>query len=452
MRQTFVIHNATIVNEGRSFVGYIVVEDDHIAAVAEGCLPHAQYSDVEQIDASGCYLLPGIIDGHVHFREPGLTAKADFGSESRAAASGGVTSVLDMPNTLPETTTTEALELKKQLAQEKCIVNYGFFFGASKQNADCLADLPTDQIAGIKLFFGSSTGNMQIEDLPIQEKVFKNSPIGIVAHCEDSSVIRHNMAQFQALYGDDPDVRFHADIRSAESCYKSTQQAIALARRYQKPLHVAHISTANELSLFTPDDSLVSAEACVPHLMFSSDDYARLGSRIKCNPSIKTSHDREALRKALSNGLIRTIATDHAPHTIVDKRGGAKVAKSGMPTLQFSLVSMLELVSKQVLSIERMVELMCHNPARLYGIMQRGFLRVGQKADMVLVRPDTCWTVTPNKIWSKCNWSPFEGHTFHWRVERTFCNGASVYRHDTQTFLSGESQSLVFDHSSLNHQ
>jgi len=421
------IKGGTLVNEGRVFSGSILIEDSLIARVyTEPHTPEASYDEV--IDASGCFILPGVIDDHVHFREPGLTAKADIESESRAAAAGGVTTYFDMPNTVPQTTTLEALEEKFALAAQKSHVNYAFFFGATNDNVELFPQLDAHRIPGIKLFMGSSTGNMLVDRREALETIFASSKLPIMTHCEDTDIINRNMAEAIRKYGDDPKVTHHPEIRSEEACYESTRLAVELARQHQARLHVAHLTTARELELISPDDPAITAEATVSHLYFYDRDYTALGTRIKCNPAIKTQRDRDTLREALNDGRITVIGTDHAPHLLSQKEGGCVKAASGMPMIQFSLVTMLELVDQGVLSIERLVELMCHNPARLFEVRQRGFLREGYQADIVLVRPETGWTVTKDVIQSKCGWSPMEGHMYLWRVERTLCNGHTVYQ------------------------
>ena len=421
------IKGGTLVNEGRLFEGSILIEDSQIAQIyKEPHTPEASYDEL--IDASGCFVLPGVIDDHVHFREPGLTAKADIESESRAAAAGGVTTYFDMPNTVPQTTTLETLEEKFALAARKSHVNYSFFFGATNDNAGLLSALDVHRIPGVKLFMGSSTGNMLVDRREALETIFASSKLPIMTHCEDTDIINRNMAEAIRKYGDDPKVTHHPEIRSEEACYESTKLAVELARQHQARLHVAHLTTARELELISPEYPVITAEATVSHLYFYDRDYAALGTRIKCNPAIKTLRDRDALREALNDGRITVIGTDHAPHLLSQKEGGCQKAASGMPMIQFSLVTMLELVDQGVLSIERLVELMCHNPARLFEVRQRGFLREGYQADIVLVRPDTGWTVTKDVIQSKCGWSPMEGHMYLWRVERTLCNGHTVYQ------------------------
>ena len=423
---TTLVKGGTIVNEGRTFNGSLVIEDERITRIIEGNhTPEASYDEV--IDASGCFVLPGVIDDHVHFREPGLTEKADMESESRAAAAGGVTTYFDMPNTVPQTTTLEALEEKFALAATKSHVNYSFFFGATNDNASLFPQLDIHRIPGIKLFMGSSTGNMLVDRREALECIFTTAPLPIMAHCEDTDIINRNMAEARQRYGDDPQVTHHPEIRSEEACYESSRLAVELAVKHHARLHIAHLTTAKELDLLSTSPDNITAEATVAHLYFSDRDYQDLGTRIKCNPAIKTEHDREALREALNDGRIAVIGTDHAPHLLSQKEGGCARAASGMPMIQFSLVTMLELVDQGVLSLERLVELMCHNPARLFEVRQRGFIREGYQADIVIVRPDTGWIVTKDCIQSRCGWSPMEGHMYLWRVERTLCNGHTVY-------------------------
>ena len=420
-----IIQGGTIVNENRVFKGTVVIDDDRITDILEEGA--AIREDEVVVDATGCYILPGIIDSHVHFREPGLTAKADMETESRAAAAGGVTSYFDMPNTVPQTTTLEALEEKFRLAAQKSHVNYSFFFGATNDNYELFSQLPADRIPGIKLFMGSSTGNMLVDRDEALDKIFSTARLPLMAHCEDTAIINRNMAHYKQQFGEDPDVRLHPLIRSEEACLASTTKAIELAVMHDARLHVAHVTTAEELSLFAPYTSWITAEATVGHLYFSLTDYQRLGAKIKVNPAIKNFRDCQALRDGLMDGHIATIGTDHAPHLLEQKQGGCAKAASGMPMIQFSLVTMLELVDQGVLTIERLVELMCHNPARLFGVQQRGFLREGYRADITIVRPHAPWTVTADIIESKCRWSPMEGHEYQWRVERTLCNGQTVY-------------------------
>lgn len=419
------IYGGTIVNEGRVLEGSLVIENDVIAEIKEGTeIPCGNYD--KKVDATGLLVLPGVIDSHVHFREPGLTSKADIESESKAAAFGGVTTFFDMPNTVPQTTSLEALDEKFRIAKEKSHVNYSFFFGATNNNADEIEKLDRHIVPGVKLFMGASTGNMLVDKDDSLRKIFSTATMPVMVHCEDTNIINANMAEAKARYGNDPDVTYHPLIRSEEACYKSSSHAVELARTYGTRLHVAHVSTAKELGLFGHDDN-ITAEAVIAHLFFSDEDYARLGTRIKCNPAVKTAHNRSELRKALSSGIISTVGTDHAPHLLKDKEGGCARAASGMPMIQFSLVTMLELVDEGVLTMERLVELMCHNPARIFEVRDRGFLRKGYKADIVLVGRDRQWTVTDDIIRSKCGWSPMEGHRYDWRVVKTICNGRMIY-------------------------
>lgn len=427
------ISGATIVNEDRKTCGSLLIENDRIAEIYEGdATPRGHYD--RKVDAAGCFVLPGVIDDHVHFREPGLTSKADIESESRAAAFGGVTSYFDMPNTIPQTTTLEALDEKLRIAAARSHVNYSFFFGATNDNIHLVRNIDKSRIPGIKLFMGSSTGNMLVDREEALEDIFRHAGMPVMVHCEDTGVINANMAAARAKYGEDPVIGLHPVIRSREACLKSASLAVRLARKYGTRLHVAHVTTAEELALFeAAGDTLprITAEAVVAHLLFSDRDYARLGALIKCNPAIKSPSDRDALRAALSDGRIAVIGTDHAPHRLDEKQGGCCRAVSGMPMVQFSLVSMLGLVDEGVLSIERLVRLMCHNPADLFGVSGRGYIRRGYKADIVVVRPGVPWTVTGGIIQSKCGWSPLLGNTFRWRVEHTFCNGSHILNNGT---------------------
>ncbi len=421
------IKNGTIINEGRSFLGDLVVNGEQIEEIYEGKAPRGIYDQV--IDASGCFVLPGVIDDHVHFREPGLTRKADIENESRAAAFGGVTSYFEMPNTNPQTTTLEALEGKFALGAQKSHVNYSFFFGATNDNVDLFDRLDVHRIPGIKLFMGSSTGNMLVDKYESLQQIFvkaKKLGLPVMTHCEDTDIINRNMAAYQKKYGEDPDVKFHPEIRSVEACYESSSLAVKLAKESGAHLHIAHVTTARELEFFGKDKN-ITGEAVIAHLYFSDEDYADKKAFIKCNPAIKTVNDRKALREALADGRISVVGTDHAPHEWKDKQGGCAKAASGMPMVQFSLVSMLELVDEGVLSIERMVEVMSHCPAKLFHVDKRGFLRPGYQADIVIVRPHTAWTVQKEIIQSKCGWSPMEGHEYQWQVEQTICNGHLIY-------------------------
>lgn len=428
MKRTL-IKNARIVNEGETFTGSVVIEGDIIAEILHKDEQLSTPCD-EIIEADNCYLIPGVIDDHVHFREPGLTHKADIASESRAAAAGGVTSFMDMPNVIPQTTTIEALEDKFRLGAEKSLINYSFYFGATNNNTDLISTLDPHRVCGVKLFMGSSTGDMLVDRMETLKRIFGSTDLLIAAHCEDQNIIRQNTEAFKAKYGDDPDIIYHPQIRSAEACYVSSSLAIKLAKEAGSRLHILHLTTAKELDLLEDKplkDKKITAEVCIPHLFYSQEDYKTLGTRIKCNPAIKTIDDRNALRKALHTNLLDVIGTDHAPHLLTEKQGGSLKAVSGMPMIQFSLLAMMELVKEGILSMEQMVKKMSHAPAELYQINNRGFIRKGYKADLVLVNPETNWTLQKEEVLSKCGWSPLEGHTFTSKVEKTFVNGSLVY-------------------------
>ena len=425
------IEHGRIVNEGRTFAGSVVIEDDRIANIIleQNEQPRGTFDQV--VDATGAFVIPGVIDTHVHFREPGLTEKADIECESHAAAFGGVTSYCEMPNTVPQTTTLEALDEKFQLASQKSHVNYSFFFGATNDNYTLFADLDRHRIPGIKIFMGSSTGNMLVDRYGALLKIFETAArldLPLMAHCEDTEIINRNMEQMKKAYGDDPDVMLHPLIRSEEACYESSALAAQLARTYGTHLHIAHVSTARELEL---GGGNVTLEAVLAHLLFTSADYSRKRALIKCNPAVKRADDRDALRLALADGRISTIATDHAPHLLSQKQGGCAKAASGMPMVQFSLPAMLGLVDEGVVSFERVVDLMCHQPAQLFSIRERGFLRPGYKADIAIVRPVEPYGVTPALIQSKCGWSPLDGDLLHWRVSHTICNGRIILNDGT---------------------
>ena len=445
MKRTW-IHHATIVNEGRKFAGSVVIEGEKISEVLEGdALPSSPCE--EEIDASGRFLLPGVIDDHVHFRDPGLTHKADMATETAAAAAGGVTSFMDMPNCNPQTTTLEALDNKFADAARKCIVNYSFYFGATNTNADLLGQLDKTRVCGVKLFMGASTGNMLVDRMETLRKIFSEAGMLIATHCEDQNIIRKNTETFKEKYGEDPDVCFHPLIRSEQACWESSSLAVRLSKETGARLHILHVSTARELELFDDkplSEKRITAEACVSHLFFCDEDYKTLGTRIKCNPSIKTRRDRDALRAALRTDRIDVIGTDHAPHLLSEKQGGALKAVSGMPTLQFSLASVCELVREGVLSMEQLVQKMCHAPAELFRIKGRCYIRPGYQADLVLLNPNAEWTVTADCIQSKCGWSPMEGRTFHAKVEKTFVNGHLVYS-DGKVTDTPRGQALIFE-------
>lgn len=434
MKRTL-IKDAILVNEGKKFKGSVVIEGETIAEIlTEGQQPAAPCQ--ETINAEGCYLLPGVIDDHVHFRDPGLTHKADTCTESRAAAAGGVTSVMDMPNTNPQTTTLDAWNEKMELMATRSLVNYSCYFGATNNNYTEFGLLDPHRVCGIKLFMGSSTGNMLVDRMESLMNIFQGTDLLIAAHCESQDIIKKNTDLYRAKYGTgeegnvDVPLRFHPEIRSAEACYESTKLAIELAEKTNARLHVLHITTAQELELFSTaplTSKKITAEACIPHLVFTSDDYEEYGTRIKCNPAVKEEYHRTALRKAVNSGVIDVIATDHAPHLLSEKEGDALKAMSGMPMIQFSLISMLQLADQGVFSIETVVEKMCHAPATLYRINNRGYIRAGYQADLVLVRPGNKWQVDKECIYSKCKWSPLEGNSFSWKVDRTFINGTPVF-------------------------
>ena len=427
---TTLIHQATIVNEGEQYVGSVLIEDNRIATIIRGTDLNGITADRIN-EAEGQYLIPGCIDDHVHFRDPGLTHKADMHTESRAAARGGITSVMDMPNCNPQTTTIEALEAKFADAKEKCLVNHSFYFGATTDNIEEIRRVDPKTVCGVKLFMGSSTGGMLVDQDERIETIFSESPTLIALHCEDQNIISANTIKYkEETASDDPDVSYHPLIRSEEACYQSTAKAVALAKKTGAKIHVMHISTARELELLQQGDlkdKQVTAEVCLPHLYYTDADYATYGTRIKCNPAVKSAIDREALRQALCSGLIDVIGTDHAPHLLADKVGGSLKAASGIPTIQYVLPAMLELVDEGVITIVEVVEKMAHNPAILYKVKERGFIREGYRADLVLVKPDAPHTVTTKEIQSKCAWSPFEGHTFRWDITHTWVNGHAVY-------------------------
>lgn len=426
------ISNPTIVNNGEQFRGSIVINKGKIVEILRGDeLPRSECQEI--IEATGLYLIPGVIDDHVHFREPGLTNKATIASESRAAVAGGVTSYMEMPNTVPQTTTIKALNEKFSIAAKESLANYSFYFGATNSNCDTFSTLNRNKVCGIKLFMGSSTGNMLVDKKNELEKIFseaKRLEMPIAAHCEDSSIIAENTKRIKAEAGEDPAVEYHPIIRSAEACYQSSRSAVELAQKFGTKLHLMHISTARELELIeesATDGKRITAEATPSHLIFCDKDYATLGTRIKCNPAIKGEEDREALRRGICNGKIDLIGTDHAPHLLSDKEGGALKATSGMPSIQFSLQAILSLVDEGIFSIETLVEKMCHAPARIFGIDRRGYINKGYHADFVLLNPKKQYTVTKEKIASKCGWSPFEGMKFNWSIEQTWVNGNKVF-------------------------
>jgi len=424
------IHNALIINEGRSFVGSVMVENDRIARIFEGEVPENFLSVSKITDATGKWLIPGVIDDHVHFRDPGLTHKADLTTESKAALAGGVTSFMDMPNTIPQTTTISAWEEKMELAAEKSYANYAFYLGATNTNLFELEKADFSRVCGVKVFMGSSTGDMLVGSEESLEGLFKTIPSIVAVHAESEAIVKANKSRYMEESGGDLPLRYHPLIRSAEACYASSAYAVDLAEKFGTRLHLLHVSTAKELSLFE-DKPLalkkITAEVCVSHLWFDEDDYEHYGNAIKCNPAIKTKQDKEALRAAIAGNLLDVIATDHAPHLWSEKQGDCLTAASGSPSIQFSLLLMLELANQGVISKEKVVEKMCHAPAELYRIEGRGFIREGYFADIVLIDPTVSWTLSGNQILSKCGWSPWNGQHFHARIHKTFLNGKLVY-------------------------
>lgn len=423
------IINGLIVNEGEIFEGNLKICNDRIVEIARRGVPFVAEGEV--IDIAGGLLLPGVIDEHVHFREPGMTHKADILSESRAAAAGGVTSFFDMPNTVPPTVTAERLNHKRLLAAKSSMVNYAFYLGATNDNATELQAVDLSSVAAIKLFMGASTGNILVEREEALHTVFdiahrRNLPI--VAHCEDTALMAANSNRVKQTVGEDAGVEFHSIIRDSEVCLASTRKAISLAEATGARLLVAHVSTPEEIEEICESAADVRAEICVAYLCFNTDDYATLGGRIKCNPAIKDPKSQKGLLKALGEGRVFSIATDHAPHLKEDKEGGAFKATSGMPSVQFSLPLMLQFTDKGVLSIDTVVELMCHNPARFFGVKERGFIRKGYKADLVVVRrEDIARVISDDEVVSKCGWTPYVGRELNWRVDLTICNGNIIY-------------------------
>lgn len=425
------IKNATLINEGYVGIASVLIEGDKIAAVyPEECTIEMERNADEVVDAFGKWLLPGVIDDQVHFREPGLTYKADMHSESMAAVAGGVTSYMEMPNTNPQTTTKEALDWKFNRAAETSVANYSFYMGATNDNIEELYKIDHRRVCGVKLFMGSSTGNMLVDQPVALERIFSEIPALIAVHCEKEEIIRANREYYVSRFGEELPVLFHPLIRSAEACYASSSQAVDLAVRNNARLHLLHLSTARELSLL--DDSPLSekkitGEVCVHHLFFDDNDYAEYGNRIKWNPAIKTCADRLALTEAVRTGRIDVVATDHAPHLWSEKQGSCLKAASGGPLVQHSLLVMLDKVKKGDFTPEQVVRRMCHAPADLFHIEKRGYVRPGYFADLVLVDPNRSYTVTAENILSKCGWSPFMGYTFPMSIDRTYVNGTLVY-------------------------
>ncbi|MBJ59633.1 MAG: dihydroorotase [Flavobacteriales bacterium] len=422
------IRGAHLINEGQTFYADVFIKNGLICQIGESLNVIAD----DIINAEGKYLIPGVIDDQVHFREPGLTHKADIYTESKAAVAGGITSFMEMPNTQPQTLTQDLLELKFKKAKEVSLANYSFFMGASNDNLEDVLKTDPKNVAAIKIFMGSSTGNMLVDDKNILEKIFEKSKMLIAVHCEDETIIQNNTKHFQSIYGEEIPIKFHPEIRSVEACYKSSSMAIDLAKKHNTRLHVFHLSTKKELDLFTNDIPLkekkITAEVCIHHLYFDDSHYDEKGTHIKWNPAIKSKADKEALLQALLDDRIDVIATDHAPHTLDEKNNNYSKAPSGGPLVQHALVAMLEFYHERKISLEKIVEKMCHSPAICFQVENRGFLREGYAADLVLFELNNPWTVKKDNIFYKCGWSPFEGNTFKSRVSHTWVNGHLVYQ------------------------
>ena len=443
---TFLIKNARIVNEGNIFEGDVLIENEIIRQIAENI--SAKSSECIIIDAEGSFLIPGVIDDQVHFREPGLTHKGDIASESKAAVAGGITSYIEQPNTVPNAVTQELLEEKYQIASKTSHANYSFMMGGTNDNLEEILKTNPKNVAGLKLFLGSSTGDMLVDSSASLEKIFSNTKLLIAVHSEDETIVKNNLAKFKEIYGDDIPVTKHPEIRSVAACYESTVRVIELAKKTGARLHVFHISTAKELDLFTNKMPLekkqITAEVCIHHLWFTDADYETKGSLIKWNPAVKTQEDKDALWKALLDDRIDVIATDHAPHTLEEKSNPYTTCPSGGPLVQHALVAMMEAYNKGKISMEKIVEKMCHNPAKIFKIENRGFIKEGYFADLVLVNPHMPWSVKKENIIAKCGWSPFEGVSFKSRVTHTFVNGKLVYANGkVKDIIAGER--LTFD-------
>jgi len=423
------IKNATLVNEGIIAKSDVLIENDRIAQIAESI--SVKSADTKVIDADGLHLLPGMIDDQVHFREPGLTHKATIATESKAAVAGGITTFIEMPNTVPQATTVELLEEKFKRASETSWANYSFMFGGTNDNLEEIMKVDPQKVAGLKLFLGSSTGNMLVDDPEVLEEIFSKTNLLISAHCEDEATIRANLEKFMTEYGDDIPIASHPVIRSEEACYLSSSRAIELAKKTGARLHVFHLSTEKETHLF--DNSIplsekkITAEVCIHHLWFTTEDYAEKGTKIKWNPAVKTQADKDGLWKALLDDRIDVIATDHAPHTLEEKDNVYTKAPSGGPLVQHALVALFEMYHRGVISLEKIVQKTAHNPAILFQIADRGYIRKGYKADLVLVDLQAPWSVSRESVLYKCGWSPFEGSVFKSRVTHTFINGTLAY-------------------------
>jgi len=427
---TILIRNAKIVNEGAIFEGDILIENEFIKEIAEKISPKS--SDCVIIDAEGSYVIPGAIDDQVHFREPGLTHKGNIETESRAAVAGGITSFIEQPNTVPNAVTQELLEDKYQIAAKTSYANYSFMMGGTNDNLEEVLKTNPRNVPGIKLFLGSSTGNMLVDNPEVLEKIFSSTKMLIAVHCEDEATIKANTQKYKEEYGDDIPMKFHHLIRSEEACYLSSSKAIELAKKTGARLHVFHLSTAKEMELFTNkiplEQKQITAEVCIHHLWFTDADYDAKGSLIKWNPAVKTQADKDALWKALLDDRIDVIATDHAPHTLEEKCNPYLTCPSGGPLVQHAVVALFEAHHQGKISVEKIVEKMCHNPAKIFKIEKRGFIREGYYADLAIVNAHLPWNVKKENILYKCGWSPFEGYNFKSRVTHTFVNGKLVYQ------------------------
>jgi dihydroorotase len=443
----YLLKNGTIINEGRQYTADILIKNNRIEKIGTDLNTDG---NITEINAEGKYILPGCIDDQVHFREPGLTHKADIFHESRAAVAGGITSFMEMPNTVPNTLTQELLEQKYQLGAKNSIANYSFFMGASNDNIEEVLKTDGKNVCGVKIFMGSSTGNMLVDNEETLTNLFsKVPPMLIATHCEDEHTIQKNIAEFKAQYGEDVPVKYHPIIRSEEACYLSSSLAVRLAKKYDTRLHILHISTAKELELFDNSialkDKKITAEACIHHMWFSDEDYDTKGNFIKWNPAVKTKHDRDAILQAVIDNRIDVIATDHAPHTLEEKSQSYFKAPSGGPLVQYALLAMLEKVNEGKISIEKVVEKMAHSPSDLFKIIDRGYIKEGYYADLVIVDPTKKHTVTRETVLSKCGWSPFEGYTFNHKIEKTFVNGNLVYDNDS-IIEAGNGSRLLFNY------
>jgi len=427
---TVLIKNAKIVNEGKIFEGDVLIENEFIVEIAESISP--KLASCKIIDAEGSYLIPGAIDDQVHFREPGLTHKGDIASESRAAVAGGITSYIEQPNTVPNAVTQEILEEKYQIAAKKSYANYSFMMGGTNDNLEEILKTNPKNVAGLKLFLGSSTGDMLVDSTESLEKIFSSTKLLIAVHSEDETTVKENLERYKLQFGDDIPVKFHPEIRSVEACYKSTVRVIDLAKKTGARLHVFHLSTAKELDLFSNkiplEEKQITAEVCIHHLWFSDEDYATKGNLIKWNPAVKSADDRKALWEALLDDRIDVIATDHAPHTLEEKKQVYTKAPSGGPLVQHAVVAMFEAHHQGKISIEKIVEKMCHNPAKIFKIEKRGFIKEGYYADLVIVNTGLPWNVKKENILAKCGWSPFDGYNFKSRITHTFVNGELVFQ------------------------